>query len=109
VFLKVGQRIMMECVQCELDLNKNRDGIENYSRSGVEVLLQTQKPSMFYYCGLLFMFEALGKYFWFEKYINIYSQTIQYKQLWQSSSTQSYSFSLLQSFSDIHASIYLFL
>ncbi|KAG1963056.1 cilia- and flagella-associated protein [Pimephales promelas] len=35
----VGQRIMMECVQCELDLNKNRDGIENYSRSGVELQL----------------------------------------------------------------------
>lgn len=79
MFLKVGQRMMMECVQCELDLNKNRDGIESYFRSGVEV----QKASMFYYCGLLFMFEALGKYFWFEKYINIYSQTIQYKQLWQ--------------------------
>ncbi|XP_077103327.1 cilia- and flagella-associated protein 46 [Siphateles boraxobius] len=35
----VGQRIMMECVQCEIDLNKNRDGIENYSRSGVELQL----------------------------------------------------------------------
>ncbi|XP_051507186.1 cilia- and flagella-associated protein 46 [Myxocyprinus asiaticus] len=47
----VGQRIMMECVQCELDLHKQRDRIENYSRSSVvlqlsvigrlDVLLQT--------------------------------------------------------------------
>ncbi|XP_067242183.1 cilia- and flagella-associated protein 46 [Chanodichthys erythropterus] len=35
----VGQRIMMECVQCELDLNKHRDGMENYSRSSVELQL----------------------------------------------------------------------
>ncbi len=30
---------MTECVQCELELNKHREGMENYSRSSVEVLL----------------------------------------------------------------------
>ncbi|XP_073690617.1 cilia- and flagella-associated protein 46 [Garra rufa] len=35
----VGQRIMTECVQCELELNKHRDGMENYSRSSVELRL----------------------------------------------------------------------
>lgn len=39
VFLKVGQSIMMECVQCELELNKHREGMQNYSRSSVEVLI----------------------------------------------------------------------
>ncbi|KAF4106174.1 hypothetical protein G5714_013836 [Onychostoma macrolepis] len=32
----VGQRVMTECVQCELELNKHREGMENYSRSSVE-------------------------------------------------------------------------
>ncbi|XP_026079139.1 cilia- and flagella-associated protein 46 [Carassius auratus] len=35
----VGQRIMMECVQCELELNKHREGMQNYSRSSVELWL----------------------------------------------------------------------
>ncbi len=39
VFLKDGQRVMTECVQCELELNKHREGMEKYSRSSVEVLL----------------------------------------------------------------------
>ncbi len=30
---------MTECVQCELELNKHRERMENYSRSSVEVLL----------------------------------------------------------------------
>lgn len=44
---------------------------------------RSRRHQCFITVDLLFMFEALGKYFWFEKYINIYSQTIQYKQLWQ--------------------------
>ncbi len=39
MFLKDGQRVMTECVQCELELNKHREGMEKYSRSSVEVLL----------------------------------------------------------------------
>ncbi|XP_030628131.1 cilia- and flagella-associated protein 46 [Chanos chanos] len=35
----VGQRIMMECIQCELDLYKQRDRIEDYSKSRVEAQL----------------------------------------------------------------------
>ncbi|XP_058652539.1 cilia- and flagella-associated protein 46-like isoform X3 [Onychostoma macrolepis] len=35
----VGQRVMTECVQCELELNKHREGMENYSRSSVELRL----------------------------------------------------------------------
>ncbi|XP_016414315.1 cilia- and flagella-associated protein 46-like [Sinocyclocheilus rhinocerous] len=33
----VAQRIMTECVQCELELNKHREGMQNYSRSSVEL------------------------------------------------------------------------
>ncbi|XP_076830740.1 cilia- and flagella-associated protein 46 isoform X3 [Brachyhypopomus gauderio] len=35
----VGQRIMMECVECELALHKQKDGTEDYTKVGVEAQL----------------------------------------------------------------------
>lgn len=35
----VGQRIMMECVECELALSKHNGSIEDYTKSSVEVII----------------------------------------------------------------------
>lgn len=35
----VGERIMVECVECELALGKQNGNIEDYTKSSVEVLV----------------------------------------------------------------------
>ncbi len=65
VFLKDGQCVMTECVQCELELNKHREGMEKYSRSSVEVLLllYSSQGLGVYWCGRFSfrLWERTGK------------------------------------------------